>query len=42
MLLLYPCASLDQIMTENVTQSIATYLKRLRAKKIFIRGFIFK
>ena len=34
MVLLYPCASLDQVSTENVTQSIQ--LKTLVGKKISI------
>ena len=43
MLLLYPCASLDQILTENVTQSIRNIdLKHLWAKKIFIMRLHFQ
>ena len=33
MLLLYPCASLDQIFTENVTQRSVTWLRTLVGKK---------
>ena len=32
MLLLYPCASLDQILTENVTQSIRKHEASLSNK----------
>ena len=33
MLLLYPCASLDQILPENVTQVSITWLKTPMGKK---------
>ena len=44
MLLLYPCASVDQISTENVTQSICstTWNTWGQKAKIPIWGFIFK